>query len=359
MTHFGIGFPAWKESPGLSEVVVNINTHDGECVPEAALQLSLNPYNGPPIDISAYYLKGNKTAIVFTFCHILFDFSGVQAYIFSLAGLLESNGISIHSDKGNRIGKWRLFFKAVSFVFSRGTVAMQTTRSRIPAKRPVKLKYDLVSFDAVQTDRIQQSIARNGLSFLPSAYFSAVVAKALNDELFKISNESSFLWIPIPVSNRKKENAGILLGNHLSFLFLRLFKSDLSSKRTALDSVKEQMFKSINEKIPDSLAVFCRNYKLMPLPFYYPMLQLPSLGKMSSFSFSMLEEVFPGMQSFMGHKVLQIENHPSNTIQPGITFLFYRLDDKINLSISWLDGQYESKIQLAVADRIKNLLMED
>ena len=96
----------------------------------------------------------------------------------------------------------------------------------------------------------------------------------------------------------------------------------------------------------------------LKLRFYYQMLKLPSWGKLSSFSFSVLGNTFEGLHSFAGHEIIDIKNYPSNSVTPGITFLFYNYKGCLHLMSSWVKGQYSIEIQNEVLHEIKAQLTE-
>jgi hypothetical protein len=83
----------------------------------------------------------------------------------------------------------------------------------------------------------------------------------------------------------------------------------------------------------------------MPLAFYHPMLLLPSWGKLSSVSFSSLGDVFAPLDEFNGVEVKNIINYPSNTLRPGITFLFDTYKGKLRITSSWIVDQFHSEKQ--------------
>jgi hypothetical protein len=358
-TNFGVGFPYWTHKPGQAKVCLNYQSHPTNQIPDSAFQTTLDPYTGPPLSIDIHYLKNSQTALLFNVSHILFDFHSLQAYVYSLAGLIGGQGVVFSKRKMPATGKTRLFFKAIGFVFKNGNSRMGVLKKSKMQTDPVKLSYRHIEFSKEESEIINHSVEKQRLSITPSVYFSAYVAKILNDELIKIKNNKSFLWVPIPVNTRLRGIADNSLGNHLTFLFLKLKSSDLLTFQTAIKAIKEQTIYQIKSLLPIAFSVFMDGYRFMPLRFYYAMFSLPSFGKMSSFSFSMLGDTFQGLNDFLGHKVIDIRNYPSNPIRPGVTFLFYRYNGKLNLTTSWLEGHYSDREQQMVVDKIKDALLKD
>ena len=121
-------------------------------------------------------------------------------------------------------------------------------------------------------------------------------------------------------------------------------------------AIKAQMMDQMRKDLPAAFIDFADGYWYMPMPFYAPMLYLPSWGKLSSFSFSVLGNTFQNMNEFMGLKVTNIINYPSNSIAPGITFLFYEFRGELRLMTSWVKNQYTSDEQDRVLERVKSVL---
>ena len=121
-------------------------------------------------------------------------------------------------------------------------------------------------------------------------------------------------------------------------------------------AIKVQMMDQMRKDLPAAFIDFADGYWYMPMPFYAPMLYLPSWGKLSSFSFSVLGNTFQNMNEFMGLKVTNIINYPSNSIAPGITFLFYEFRGELRLMTSWVKNQYTSEEQDRVLERVKSVL---
>jgi hypothetical protein len=117
------------------------------------------------------------------------------------------------------------------------------------------------------------------------------------------------------------------------------------------------MKSQMRRELPQAFIDFTEGYWYMPMPFYYPMMNLPSWGKLSSFSFSTLGNTFTGMNDFLSLPVSEIKNYPSNSISPGFTFLFYEFRGQLRLMTSWVMGQYSNKEQENVINCIKELML--
>ncbi|MBL0340146.1 MAG: hypothetical protein IPP71_04025 [Bacteroidetes bacterium] len=145
--------------------------------------------------------------------------------------------------------------------------------------------------------------------------------------------------------------------NGLSFLFYKLRPEVLNDLESTTREIKSQMMDQMRKELPAAFIDFADGYWYMPMPFYAPMLYLPSWGKLSSFSFSVLGSTFQNLNEFMGLKVSNIKNYPSNSIAPGITFLFYEFRGELRMMTSWVKGQYSDEEQMAMIKRVMENLV--
>ena len=194
----------------------------------------------------------------------------------------------------------------------------------------------------------------NGTALNPGIFQLAAISDALYKNIF--CKGKGFLWIPVPMNIRRKGEYDSLLGNGLSFLFYKLNKEDFETHDKTIMSLRKQMLNQVGSKMPEAFYDFSEAYRFMPFFFYYPMLNLPSLGKLASFNFSTLGEVFSGLDEFLGKKVLSISNYPSNAISPGFTFLFYNYRGTLRMVSSWVHGQYTKEEQLRIINDIKSFM---
>ncbi|HMT29708.1 MAG TPA: hypothetical protein PKD91_10545, partial [Bacteroidia bacterium] len=155
----------------------------------------------------------------------------------------------------------------------------------------------------------------------------------------------------------KKGTADAILFNGLSFLFYKLRPEGLHDFESTAKEIKSQMMDQMRKELPAAFIDFADGYWYMPMPFYAPMLYLPSWGKLSSFSFSVLGNTFQNLSEFMGLKVTNITNYPSNSIAPGITFLFYEFRGELRMMTSWVKGQYSEEEQTEVLKKLKGILV--
>lgn len=354
----GLGYPSAVFSRRHIPVPVSFYKITGAEIPAEYLNKGVDVYNMPPLHLQVLYLNNNSTCLLFTFHHIVFDFAGVQSFIASLTG---KKYIPVFPPKIKNVNitlRVQRFFRAVFFTFREANSRMTIPERELPVKKPLQIIYREIQFSAAETILIAENYRRVGLQINKSIFQVACVCLALHSEIFSKQKNHNFIWIPVPVNVRKKGNEDAILFNGLSFLFYKLDRNSLESKDKTIASLLFQMKDQIKKDLPKSFIDFADGYWYMPMPFYYPMMNLPSLGKLSSLSFSTLDNTFNGFENFMGHRVSEIKNYPSNSIAPGFTFLFYEFRGALRLMTSWVEGQYSSVEQENVINKIKELMLQ-
>lgn len=350
---FGLGYPAVVFKDTKYEMPITVHHVDDDKLPVAFLNKPVAVFNNPPWHLQLVYFNNGTTCLLFTFHHILFDFAGVQSFINSLAGMTD---IPLLPAKENKIAfaiRFKRFFRAVFFTFREANRHMTIPERELPNKKPLKIIYHELEFSADETVAINENCKRRELQLNKSILQLAATSKALQDVIFSRQKNCKFIWVPVPVNTRKKGTKDAILLNGLSFLFYKLSPNDLRILDKTIETIKYQMKDQMRKELPKAFIDFVDGYWYMPMPFYYPMMNLPSWGKLSSFSFSALGNTFAGMSEFMGLPVTDIKNYPSNSIAPGFTFLFYEFRGKLRVMSSWVEGQFTKDEQLKVLDQIK------
>jgi hypothetical protein len=294
---------------------------------------------------------------LFTFHHILFDFAGVQAFIKSLAGKKDIQLFPVNEKPRSFSIRFSAFFKAVFFTFREANRKMTVLEKKLPDKKPSDIVFREVAFSAEETKTINSNLKSLNLETNHSISFLAATAKSIHDNIFSKQKTHNFIWVPVPVNFRKKGNKDAVLFNGLSFLFYKLKPAELRDMNDVITSLRTQMKNQMRNEMPAAFIDFADGYYYMPMPFYYPMMQLPSWGKLSSFSFSVLGNTFVEFNEFMGLPVIDIVNYPSNSTAPGITFLFYEFRGELRMMSSWVKGQYTEEEQANVIRHLRELLL--
>ncbi len=355
---FGLGYPSITFNNLGEEIPIVVKTIDGTEIPEQILNHAVNVYNMPPLHIHLLQFSNGTGCVLFAFHHILFDFAGVQSFISSLCGEGEVPLMPPVEKKRAFMVRFQAFFSAVFFTFREANANMTVEVKKLPKSQPFNIDYREICFTSDEKSKIIENVSRYKLFLNQGMYFLSGVSKGMHDEVFSKQKKHNFIWVPLPVNVRKKGTTPAVLFNGLSFLFYKLRPIDLQTMQTTTTTIREQMVDQMRKKMPEAFIDFADGYWYMPMPFYAPMLYLPSWGKLSSFSFSVLGDTFKSLNTFLGQEVTNVINYPSNSIAPGVTFLFYEFRGQLRLMTSWVKGQYSPTEQTVILQRVKENLLD-
>jgi hypothetical protein len=350
-----LGYPLLNfQKPNVDQVPVSI--HFADNIPTSVINESIDAENGPPFRIHVIH-QANSSILFFSFYHVFFDFAGIQSLLFSLSGMWDSPPL-VNSTKRVRpfLKSLSGFFREVIFTFREANAKMTVPEHKIPAVHPLTVNYQEYEFTHEELTKINERSVEEGCGLNQSVFFLAAVSFAMHRHIFSKQKKHRFLWVPVPVNMRKKSDTSGILFNHLTFLFYKIRSEVLSNRKELIGSLRMQLNDQTRRDMPQSFIDFVNGYRHMPLAFYYPMLHLPSWGKLSSFSFSVLGETLSSMSLFANCEVADIHHFPSNPVKPGITFLFYRYRGKLRIISSWIEGQYAKEVQSDVMKSVREFL---
>ncbi len=352
----GLGYPSLVFSETGINIPVTFHQIDSNEIPGEFLNKPVDVYNLPPLHVQVLYFANATSCILFTFHHIVFDFAGVQSFVASLTGIKNIPLIAATKSHDSFSLRIKRFFDAVFFTFREANRRMSIPERALPIGKPLNIIYKEICFNKNETTAVNEKYEAFGLQLNKSIFQVACTSLALHRKFFSRQKNHKFLWIPVPVNFRKKGTPDAVLFNGLSFLFYKLFPKQLDSLEKSIATLILQMKDQMRKDLPKAFVDFADGYWYMPMPFYYPMMNLPSGGKLSSFSFSTLGNTFSGMEKFLDLPVIDIKNFPSNSISPGITFLFYEFRGQLRLMTSWVEGQYSAEEQDGVLQEVRNLM---
>ena len=355
---FGLGYPSLVFSQNKHPIPVTFHNVNDTEIPVSLLNNPVDVFHRPPLHVQVLYFNNNTSCILFTFHHIVFDFAGVRSFMRSLSGMKDIPLLPQKEKQAPFSIRLRRFFRAVIFTFREANHRMTVPERELPNQKPLTVVYRELQFDEKETNSIHENACKLGLQLNKSIYQVACVSLALHQVIFSKQKKHDFIWLPVPVNFRRKGMNDSVLFNGLSFLFYKLKPGELKNLDTTVEAIQQQMKSQIREELPQAFIDFTDGYKFMPMPFYYPMMNLPSLGKLSSFSFSTLGNTFAEMQQFMELPVMDIKNYPSNPIAPGFTFLFYEFRGKLKVMTSWVEGQYSKLEQDEVLSKLKTIMLD-
>ena len=355
-TNFGFGYPYLyftKKDCGIP-----IHWHEyHKKNDDTFLNIALNPFEAPPLRIDAYHTTANATILIFSFHHILFDHIGIQEVLRCIDSGKEVCLVPPKHNKIPFLKRAHAFFQAINFAFKHGTTKMSSLQKKLPPDRPLKANFHETAFTVAEGNQILDQINKNDAQHTPSLYFIEQVAKSFHSNIFKKQHEHDFFWIPVPVNDRLKTKDNYLLTNGLTFLFYKLSKEALNQKASAIPMLQKQMKEQIKKRLPKAFLSFADGWWYFPLPIYYLQWQLPSWGKLSSFSVSYLGTTLPEMQTFLGHEITDLTHYPSNVVRPGLTVIFYYFKGTLRVVTGFVRNDFTAKEENQIMQDLKNRLL--
>ncbi|MEZ4947961.1 MAG: hypothetical protein R2784_00970 [Saprospiraceae bacterium] len=260
--------------------------------------LPINPFENAPFRLDVFDEKDGNSLLWFSFHHVFFDHIGIQAFISLMDGQNDVPVFDPTPIKMTLSEKLKAYFKAANFAFIDGNFFMTRHEQKLPAVKPKLLNKKRFVFSKKEKEIIEENCKKAGIGQSLNAFLLACVSKALHDEIFSHQKSHNFLWVPSLVNVRQKGAKPYILRNYLSFLFFKIRPYTLEDFNGTIKEVFKQMRWQIGKRLPQAFRDFAETYRFMPMQIYYWMFQMPSMGKLSAFSFSYLGKSFEGLESF-------------------------------------------------------------
>jgi len=317
----------WKMSPA-SHVRVN-ETQTEEEYPAYIFNNNISKSKGPLLYFDVLH-RNNSTRLVFSWHHLLMDGYGAVLLMQSIA---ENKKLVIPKPEKLKLGRFS-FFKAVKAKF----FVQWSAKGKIsdlfaPSSKQSDFQIRTLNFSKESSEKMKEKAIASGARFGSSPFFLSVILLALKRTLESRGQKQIGFWVPVPQNDRKVGAKWPLIGNHLSFLFYRLFPDDLASIESAVKSINTQMVHQIKEKMPRAYFYLMHYLKMAPSPLYYYWIRGPKGRTLSSFLFTIASEHPKDFTTIFGAKILNALSLPPNTYPPGITFAVTQFEQKTQLSI--------------------------
>ena len=285
------------------------------------------------------------------FLNIIKDFSLDKKYIFK-----NSSNLCKWKDKffaGKTIN--RFFIKLLE-----GNKKSEISILLNPIKRK-KIFSHIVSFNEKETEFIiNKAYNKAGYLFI-MPYLLAVTIKSLNNFLLKRKFKIPAYIIPVNINMRdNKKEYNTMFFNHLSFLFFKFSNEDLLQDISfIIKQIKTQMYNQIEEKIPNKILQATYLTRIVPLFLLNKIINsILKNKKLNGFSFSYIESNINNF--FIEEKINNIFHMPCVPTPPGLGIFFNKFQDKLNLTISFVDSLILDKKEIKdFTNSIKDNLLKD
>lgn len=264
-----------------------------------------------------------RTQVLVSFHHALFDHQGML----NLLHALESGGwtgpLLPPEDRAAAPGAWRDVVAGAAQAFRTSGPRLGSLWVGERTVPPVP-RFRVLRFTAEETARIDDQARSTGAALARSAHFMAAAARAVNGVLDRRGSLPRYLWFSAPVDQRPRGGQGHLLTNVTSFLFFRLEQEQLHDTATAVRALNGQLVEQVRARFPQRYRALLRAFRHLPAWLSAAMVDLPSLGRWSSFGFSDLGDLDRMPTTFTGRPVLEVLHLPPVPAPPGLSVVVGR-----------------------------------
>ena len=318
-----VGWPALRRWRLLTDGPDVVQLHrDGE--PEAWLTERLGDRLGPEgllrFDVLA---APDRVQVLVSFHHALFDHQGMLNLLHAVEAGGWAGPTFPPEDRAAAPGAWR-------DVMAGAGQAFRTSGPRLGSlwvrDRPVPNvpRFRVLRFTREETRRIDALARSTGAALARSAHFMAVAARLVNDTLGRRGGLPRYLWFSAPVDQRPRGTPGHLLTNVTSFLFFRLDQGQLHDTATAVRALNGQLVEQVRARFPQRYRALLRAFRRLPAWLSAAMVDLPSLGRWSSFGFSDLGDLGRMPSTFTGLPISEVLHLPPVPAPPGLSVVVGR-----------------------------------
>lgn len=283
----------------------------------------------------------DKSFLVMTFDHRLFDAKGAEALLL----MLEKKDLGFSSRSLSappHLNNWRCKFQAGKTVNRQFLSLAEGAPSKtvdFPKAKNKDFAFRLICFDRDSAGKIIQKAYKTAgyLFFMP--FVLSTVLKRINELFLKQGCEGNDYITSVSVDDRNaREVMSEPFFNHLSFLFFRTDAKQADNFRRILGSIKKQLYQQTKNRFSANLAEASFLMRILPRSILSKIIKLYFRGTESSLSFSFTGESIYNRESFMGCEVENIFHMPRVPIPPGLGVFVNQFQGKLNLVFSYVSG---------------------
>ena len=357
--------PYWKYTDQGNEII--LLEHHAQIeneIPQSILSRDITIESTRFIEADLVHYPSGGCAFVLSWNHILLDAKGTTLLFEHLNQLSENKpqntGIFFPAkEKKTSIGTYiSNMYKVKKFVqtsskppvSSVATVANKTNDGRTLTR--------IISFTEAETAKINELAFKSGSRFGPTLYFVACCSHTIH-LLNQQRNKAGDIWLPVPYDGRLRGATGPLISNCVSFLFYRIPKNELQNVPQTVKCLSTQMTAQIKDGIPQKYTMFLNMMRHIPLWLYYFLISRTGKGVFASFLYTSTGDNFNDLRSLFGEPIRNINMIPALTFPPGLTFVFLKHDEALNINIAYSPGIISDNELHLIEQKIKEILLAE
>lgn len=355
--------PYWKYTDLQNEIIV-LEHHaviENE-VPQSILSRDITIESARFIEADLIYYPSGGSAFVLSWNHILLDAKGTTLLFKHLDKLVENNADTPDTFFPGKEKKTGLLtyisnmYKVKSFVQSSSRPPVSSVAHGKAKSADNTTATKIISFTAAETKQVSANAFKTGSRFGPTLYFIACCSHVIH-AINKQSNNAGDIWLPVPYDGRLRGASGPLISNCVSFLFYRIPQNELNTITDTVKCLNEQMKAQIMDGIPQRYTMFLNMMRYVPLWLYYFLISRTSKGVFASFLYTSTGDNFNELTSLFGQHVHNITMVPALTFPPGLTFVFLKHNEALNINIAYSADIITDNELILIEERLKDLLL--
>ena len=355
--------PYWKYTDSGREIILRRHyTQIEEELPEIILSRDITVESERFIEADLVYYPSGSCAFILSWNHILLDAKGTTLLFEHLNHISENKPHNFDiffpaKEKSTGIITYiRNMYKVKSFIQTSSRPPVYSIAD-IAAKHIEEItRNKTISFNIKETETISDNACKAGSLFGPTLYFISCCAHVM-DTINKKENKQGDIWLPVPYDGRLKGAAGPLISNCASFLFYRITREHLNDVSKTVKSLSMQMKSQIKNGIPQRYTMFLNMMRHIPLWLYYFLVSRTGKGVFASFLYTSTGDNFNDLKSLFGEPLSKLTMTPALTFPPGLTFVFLKHDDSLDVNITYSPEIINSKELVLIEQKLKDILL--
>ncbi|MEP7163386.1 MAG: hypothetical protein ABI741_01765 [Ferruginibacter sp.] len=357
--------PYWKFTDNGNEIILKEHNSPVENeIPVIILERDITVNAIRFIEADLIHFPSGRSAFVLSWNHILLDAKGTTLLFEHLNHLTDKKqpGLAdlfpVKEKKTSFIKYIQNMYEVKSFIQISSRAPVSSVAGRDAKTSDGKTGCRVIHYNAGETKKILENAFRAGSRFGPTLYFIACcshVIHAINEK----RNNKGDLWLPVPYDGRLRGAAGPLISNCVAFLFYRIAQDELNTVAQTVKCLNTQMTTQIKDKIPQKYSMFLDMMRHVPLWLYYFLVSRTGEGTFASFLYTSTGDNFNELRSLFGEPLRDLTMIPALTFPPGLTFVFLKHDDELNVNIAYSPDIISNNDLHLIEQKIKEMLLAD
>lgn len=355
--------PYWKYTDDGNDIqLLQHHVENENEIPEQILSRDITVKSTRFIEADLVLYPSGSCAFVLSWNHILLDAKGTTL-LFNHLNQLSENKPSDFNIFFPAKEKRTSFFTYIKNMYKVKNFVQASAKPPVSSIAAINVKSTdsrtitkVISFTVEETKNISQNAFNTGSHFGPTLYFIACCSQIIHF-LNQKRNKAGNLWLPVPYDGRLKGAAGPLISNCVSFVFYRIPQTELTNVQQTVKCLSAQLKAQIKVGMPQKYTMFLNMMRHVPLWLYYFLISRTGKGVFASFLYTSTGDNFNELRSLFGESVNNITMIPALTFPPGLTFVFLKHDEALNINIAYSPEIITNNELILIEERLRDLLL--